>query len=63
MAKIEESISMQQEAENLYINIKEAYESGMTYWKEALLVVIQKDIHPIVKEHVKFLILQNKKSK
>jgi hypothetical protein len=60
---IQESISMQKEAENIYINIKDAYESGMSHWKEALLVSWRQDLHPIVKEHVKFLILENKKNK
>lgn len=60
MKSIEESISMQKEAENIYINIKDAYESGMSYWKEALLVTFRQELHPVVKEHVKFLIKEKK---
>ena len=59
---IEERISIQKEAENVYINIRDAYESGMTHWKEALLVTFRQTLHPMVKEHVKFLIIQNRKS-
>lgn len=58
--KVHETITMQKEAENVYLNIKDAYESGMTHWKEALLVTFRENLHPIVKEHVKFLILNNK---
>lgn len=60
-SKIQETITMQKEAENVYLNIKDAYESGMTHWKEALLVTFRETLHPMVKEHVKFLILENKK--
>ncbi len=60
-SKLHETITMQKEAENVYFNIKEAYESGMTHWKEALLVTFRENLHPMVKEHVKFLILENKK--
>jgi hypothetical protein len=60
---IEERISIQKEAENVYINIRDAYESGMTHWKEALLVTFRQTLHPMVKEHVKFLIMQNAKNK
>ncbi len=59
----QESITMQKEAENLYFNIRDAYESGMTHWKEALLVTFRQDLHPIVKEHVKFLILSHRSGK
>lgn len=59
----QETISMQKEAENVYLNIKDAYESGMSHWKEALLVTFRQTMHPMVKEHVKFLIVQNKKKK
>lgn len=59
--KSQETITMQKEAENVYLNIKDAYESGMTHWKEALLVTFRETLHPMVKEHVKFLILENKK--
>jgi hypothetical protein len=58
---IEESITMQKEAENIYLNIKDAYESGMTHWKEALLVSFRQQLHPMVKEHVKFLIKEKRK--
>lgn len=57
---IEETITMQKEAENIYLNIKDAYESGMSYWKEALLVAFRQEIHPMVKEHVKFLIKEKR---
>ena len=60
-SKLQETITMQKEAENVYLNIKDAYESGMTHWKEALLVTFRENLHPMVKEHVKFLILENKK--
>ncbi len=60
-SKVQETITMQKEAENVYLNIKDAYESGMTHWKEALLVTFRENLHPMVKEHVKFLILENKK--
>ncbi len=60
-SKVQETITMQKEAENVYLNIKDAYESGMTHWKEALLVTFRETLHPMVKEHVKFLILENKK--
>ncbi len=58
----QETITMQKEAENIYINIKDAYESGMTNWKEALLVTFRQELHPMVKEHVKFLIKEKRKS-
>ncbi len=57
----QETISIQKQAENVYLNIKDAYESGMTHWKEALLVTFREELHPMVKEHVKFLITENKK--
>lgn len=60
---IEERISIQKEAENVYINIRDAYDSGMTHWKEALLVTFRQTLRPMVKEHVKFLIVQNNKNK
>lgn len=50
---------MQKEAENVYLNIRDAYESGMTHWKEALLVTFRQQLHPMVKEHVKKLIVEN----
>lgn len=59
----EETITMQKEAENIYLNIKDAYDSGMSYWKEALLVSFRQEIHPMVKDHVKFLITKNKNVK
>lgn len=59
--EVQETISIKKEAENIYINIKDAYESGMTYWKEALLVTFRENLHPMVKEHVKFLITHPKK--
>ena len=58
---IEETVTMQKEAEDIYLNIKDAYESGMSYWKEALLVAFRQEIHPMVKEHVKFLIMDKRK--
>lgn len=58
---VQETISIQKQAENVYINIKDAYESGMTHWKEALLVSFREELHPMVKDHVKFLITQNAK--
>ncbi len=58
----EETITMQKEAENIYLNIKDAYESGMTHWKEALLVTFRQQLHPMVKEHVKFLIQEKRNS-
>lgn len=60
MRPVEETISMQKEAENIYLNIKDAYESGMTHWKEAFLVTFRQELHPVVKEHVKFLIKERK---
>ncbi len=59
---IEETITMQKEAENIYIHIRDAYESGMTHWKEALLVTFRQQLHPMVKEHVKFLIREKRNS-
>lgn len=56
----QETISIQKQAESMYINIKDAYESGMTHWKEALLVAHREALHPMVKEHVKFLIIEDK---
>jgi len=61
--EITETISIEKQAQTVYMNIKDAYESGMTHWKEALLVSWRGSIHPMVKEHVKFLIIQNKKKK
>ena len=62
--EILETISIEKQSEIVYLNIKNAYESGMTHWKEALLVSWRDPVHPMVKEHVKFLIIQeNKKIK
>jgi len=60
--EISETISIEKQAQIVYVNIRDAHESGMTHWKETFLVSWRGSIHPMVKEHVKFLIIQNKKN-